>query len=217
MFWIRETYDAACKHEFCEDGIVDKKVLKNYVTVVDLYSFIRQKELGPHWNRTHKLVPMKGQESEFVKKNWESQSALKKSYVALLRDLKHFDINGGGDNSNVNDMTETDTHAQTRRNSDGDRDKDIEMSHCNLQRRQQLQDARTDQMELDKEEFTEMCKEIGISTTFIQSTDDLGNLHSYQFKKLYDFVKGEEFEMEVTSKLTAETADGITGQGSTQV
>ena len=202
MFWIRETYDAACKHEFCEDGIVDKKVLKNYVTVVDLYSFIRQKELGPHWNRTHKLVPMKGQESEFVKKNWESQSALKKSYVALLKDLKHFDINGGGDNSNVNDMTETDTHAQTRRNSDGDRDKDIEMSHCNLQRRQQLQDARTDQMELDKEEFTEMCKEIGISTTFIQSTDDLGNLHSYQFKKLYDFVKGEEFEMEVTFKLT---------------
>ena len=172
MFFIREMYDAPCKAEFWEDGVVDHPnalpglkwidmgdekptdqveiineklvtalqikqhftredlinlnvsdlsynsyikvdekcykpaevvVASNpYVTAVDIFEFVRKKQLGARQNLKHRLVPKnEDEEFEFVKSEMERQYDLKKSFVTLLRDLKHFDTDGGGDHNMI--------------------------------------------------------------------------------------------------------------------
>jgi len=162
---------------------------KMYVTTTDIFAFIWKKQLGSQWNQQKSLVSKKrGDDDQFVQACMERQYELKKAFVELLDSLKHFDDDGGGDHDN----------------SKGGAQKSE--PHTKVLRRHFIK-AREDQMELDKNEFTKMCHDIGTSATFILNTDTLGNLSSHKLETLYNFVKAQEKELTVRFDVTFETHD----------
>jgi hypothetical protein len=94
---------------------VDKKCYRpasnQYVTAVDIFEFVRKKQLGDRRNKMRSLVPKKNAdvESEMkrqdelaeMKKRQDELKDLKKSFVSLLRDFQHFDTDGGGDHLDI--------------------------------------------------------------------------------------------------------------------
>jgi len=253
MFLIRQIYDAPCKDEFWEKGVVDPEnvakmsvgALKEelsargidatgnkaalvarltealekpplamadgeekdagkrpnallgsnpYVSAVDIFEFVRKKQLGARRNQKHSLVSKNADEEfEFVKSEMERQYVLKKSFVTLLRDLTDFDTDGGGD------------HIDTDGGGDHREDRVGTIPSRREQLRKLLQKERMKQPELDHAEFFKMCQDIQMSSTFILPADDLGSLPEYKLNKLYKFVVKELMELKVWFEVKFQT------------